>query len=80
MSKSTEERVEHALSQLLERILPTCPDEDEAAADERFDDAFSFAIDALGRQGTKILLKSPANYSVVLANLLSPPMLTTSQI
>lgn len=63
MSKSTEERVEHALSQLLERILPTYPDEDEAAADERFDDAFSFAIDAL-----------------VLANLLSLPMLTTSQI
>ncbi|OCK95191.1 uncharacterized protein K441DRAFT_686898 [Cenococcum geophilum 1.58] len=64
MSKSTEERVEHALSQLLERILPTYPDEDEAAADERFDDAFSFAIDALGRQGTKILLKSPANYII----------------
>jgi len=51
MSRSTEERVEHALSQLLERVLPQDPNEDEALADERFEDGFQFAINYIGRQG-----------------------------
>lgn len=50
MPTSSEERVEHALTQLLERVLPTYPDEDEAQSDERFDEAFNFAIDTIRRQ------------------------------
>lgn len=51
MSKPTEERVQHALEQLLDRLLPTYPEEDEVTADERFQDAVNFANDTLGRQG-----------------------------
>ena len=50
MSQTTEDRVEHALTQLLERVLPTYPDEDEAQSDERFDDAFTLAIDTIRRR------------------------------
>ncbi|KAF2766362.1 spc98 like protein [Teratosphaeria nubilosa] len=39
MSSSREERVENALQQLLERLVPQYPDEDEATADERWDEA-----------------------------------------
>ncbi|KAF2805151.1 uncharacterized protein BDZ99DRAFT_574761 [Mytilinidion resinicola] len=45
MSQAREDRVEHALTQLLERVLPTYPDEDEAQSDERFDNAYNFAIE-----------------------------------
>ncbi|KAF2139298.1 uncharacterized protein K452DRAFT_289851 [Aplosporella prunicola CBS 121167] len=51
MPQTTEERVEHALSKLLEHLLPTYPDEDDAVADERFDDAFNYALDAIGSAG-----------------------------
>jgi len=49
MSKSTEERVQHALQQLLERIVPTYPDEDDATADERFEEAYNVASDIIER-------------------------------
>jgi len=49
MSKSTEERVQHALQQLLERIVPTYPDEDDVTADERFEEAFNVASDIIER-------------------------------
>lgn len=66
MSKTQEERVEHALSQLLERILPTYPDEDEVAADERFEDAFNLAIEAIGRQGLQDMLRHGRDVLTVL--------------
>ncbi|KAF1987542.1 hypothetical protein K402DRAFT_375659 [Aulographum hederae CBS 113979] len=47
MSKTQEERVQHALQNLLERIVPTYPDEDEATADDRFEDAYNFASDVI---------------------------------
>ncbi|KAF2841892.1 hypothetical protein M501DRAFT_988171 [Patellaria atrata CBS 101060] len=51
MSKTTEERVEHALTALLERLLPSYPDDEEEDADERFDTAFSFALESLRSAG-----------------------------
>jgi hypothetical protein len=39
------ERVEHALNELLVRIVPEHADEDEDAANQRFEDAYDFAID-----------------------------------
>ncbi|KAJ9643541.1 Microtubule-nucleating Tub4p (gamma-tubulin) complex component [Coniosporium tulheliwenetii] len=81
MSKTQEERVEHALSQLLERILPTYPDEDEAAADERFEDAFNLAIEAIGRQGPERLIRDNSSpdkalkFSNLFSKLLAQPVL-----
>ena len=49
MSRISEQRVQHALSQLLERLIPSYADEDGATADERFDNAFNYAVDALER-------------------------------
>ncbi|KAK7517372.1 spindle pole body component alp6 [Phyllosticta citriasiana] len=51
MPQTTEERVEHALSKLLEYLLPQYPHEDEDAADQRLDDAFNYALDAIGSSG-----------------------------
>lgn len=45
------ERVEHALNELLVRIIPEDPNEDEEAANQRFEDAFDFAIDELEGAG-----------------------------
>jgi hypothetical protein len=47
MSKTTEERIESALSQLLSRLLPAYPGEDEAIADDRFEEAYNYAVEVL---------------------------------
>jgi hypothetical protein len=47
MATFNKERVEHALNELLVRIIPDDPDEDEATANQRFEEAFDFAIDEL---------------------------------
>jgi gamma-tubulin complex component 3 len=47
MATFNKERVEHALNELLVRIIPDDPDEDEATANQRFEVAFDFAIDEL---------------------------------
>jgi len=47
MATFNKERVEHALNELLVRIIPDDPDEDEATANQRFEEAFNFAIDKL---------------------------------
>jgi len=47
MATFNKERVEHALNELLVRIIPDDPDEDEAIANQRFEVAFDFAIDEL---------------------------------
>ncbi|GME28501.1 Spindle pole body component alp6 [Neofusicoccum parvum] len=54
MPQTTEERVEHALGKLLEHLLPQYPDEDEDTADQRFDDAFNYALGAIDRQDSPI--------------------------
>ncbi|KAF2089249.1 hypothetical protein K490DRAFT_72063 [Saccharata proteae CBS 121410] len=51
MPQTTEERVEHALSKLLEHLLPPYPGEDPATADERIDDAYGYALDVISSAG-----------------------------
>ncbi|KAK5698878.1 Microtubule-nucleating Tub4p (gamma-tubulin) complex component [Elasticomyces elasticus] len=51
MSSTREERVDNALQQLLERLVPSqLPDEDEAHADQRWDEANELARDLLDRE------------------------------
>jgi hypothetical protein len=65
------ERVEHALNELLVRIVPDDPDEDEAVVNQRFDEAFDFAIGTLSRYGALLYeyacsnCNSPGEPSVV---------------
>jgi gamma-tubulin complex component 3 len=40
---SREDRINQALSQLVEHIVPVYPDDDEAAVDERLDQAYEHA-------------------------------------
>ena len=47
MTSTREERVDNALQQLLERLVPQYPDEDEALADQRWDEANEFAHNLL---------------------------------
>ncbi len=55
MPQSVEDRVEHALSQLIEQLLPALPEEDEAAADEKYYDALNYATESIGRHGSHML-------------------------
>ena len=50
MSRTSEERVAQALEHLIERTVPIYPEDDEAAADERLDEAYAFAREIIGRQ------------------------------
>jgi hypothetical protein len=52
MSKTQEERVDFALSELIERSIPYYPDEDPETAENRLDEAYTIARDILGRQET----------------------------
>ncbi|KAF2458801.1 Spc98 family-domain-containing protein [Lineolata rhizophorae] len=45
--RTPHQRIGHALAQLLERLLPTYADDDDASAEQRFDDAFRYAVDGV---------------------------------
>jgi hypothetical protein len=47
MASFNRERVEHALNELIVRIVPEDADDDEEVVNERFDEAFEFAISTL---------------------------------
>lgn len=47
MPGSTQQRIEDALSQLVERLQPLVEGEDEAAADERYFNAYDTAKDLI---------------------------------
>lgn len=51
MAVFNQERVEHALNELLVRMIPDDPNEDEATANQRFEEAFDFALDGLTSAG-----------------------------
>jgi hypothetical protein len=51
MASFNRERVEHALNELIVRIVPEDAEEDEDAVNQRFDEAFEFAIDTLSTAG-----------------------------
>lgn len=50
------ERVEHALNELLERVVPEYEDDDEETANERFASAFEFAMGELTAAGDPSLV------------------------
>jgi gamma-tubulin complex component 3 len=50
MASTKEERVENALQQLLERLVPQYPDEAEETADQRWDEANEIARDLIERE------------------------------
>jgi len=50
MTSTREERVENALQQLLERLVPQHPGEDETTADQRWDEANEVARDLIERE------------------------------
>lgn len=52
MASFNRERVEHALNELLVRIVPEDPEEDEDSANARFDAAYNFAYDELTGAGS----------------------------
>lgn len=47
MANFNHERVHHALNELLVRIVPDDPEEDEDTANQRFEEAFEFAFKEL---------------------------------
>jgi gamma-tubulin complex component 3 len=47
MAHFNHERVHHALNELLVRMVPDDPEEDEDAANQRFEEAFEFAFKEL---------------------------------
>jgi gamma-tubulin complex component 3 len=49
MAKTLQERVDYAISQLVERTVPVYPDEDDESTEQRLDDAYHFARELLGR-------------------------------
>jgi gamma-tubulin complex component 3 len=51
MATFNHDRVQHALNELLVRIVPDDPDEDEATANQRFEEAFDFAFNELAAAG-----------------------------
>lgn len=51
MASFNRERVEHALNELLVRIVPEFPDEDEEVANERYDVAYDHAWRELSEAG-----------------------------
>ncbi|KAL5117038.1 Microtubule-nucleating Tub4p (gamma-tubulin) complex component [Pleosporales sp. CAS-2024a] len=51
MATFNRERVEHALNELIARIVPDDGDDDEDVANQRFDEAFGFAMDTLSAAG-----------------------------
>jgi gamma-tubulin complex component 3 len=51
MASFNRERVEHALNELLVRIVPEDPSDTEEAANQRFDEAYELAIDTLSAAG-----------------------------
>ena len=49
MAKTLQERVDYAVSQLVERTVPVYPDEDDESTEQRLDEAYQFACELLGR-------------------------------
>lgn len=76
MATFNRERVEHALNELLVRIVPEDPEESEDAANERFDQAYTFAIDTLSAAGDPAVVPD-VDY---IADLISSRSMMTCKI
>lgn len=53
MGDEKAQRLDDALSSLVDILVPTLPDEDEAAADERHDDALELARNIIDKCVTR---------------------------
>ncbi|EMD70212.1 hypothetical protein GGP41_000348 [Bipolaris sorokiniana] len=73
MAKLHRERVEHALNELLVRIVPEDPNDDEEAANQRFEDAFEFAIDELTSAGDPALVPDVHHIASLMDRKVSGP-------
>ncbi|CAI9635764.1 spindle pole body component alp6 [Alternaria burnsii] len=68
------ERVEHALNELLVRIVPEDANDDEEAANQRFEDAYDFAIDALTEAGDASLVPDVQHIASLIDRKVSGPL------
>ncbi|KAG9185656.1 Spindle pole body component [Alternaria panax] len=68
------ERVEHALNELLVRIVPEDPNDDEEAANQRFEDAYDFAMDALTEAGDASLVPDVQHIARLIDGKVSGPL------
>jgi gamma-tubulin complex component 3 len=76
MATFNRERVEHALNELLVRIVPEDANDSEEAANERFDEAFDFAIETLSAAGGPSVVPDVDHIADLISNR-SMAMLTT---
>ncbi|CAA9962798.1 Spindle pole body component alp6 [Pyrenophora teres f. maculata] len=73
MAKFHRERVEHALNELLVRIVPEDSNDDEEAANQRFEDAYDFAINELMGAGDASLVPDVNHISDLIDGKVSGP-------
>lgn len=66
MSKTLQERVDYALNQLVEHIVPDHPEDDDAAAERRLDEAYQIVRDRLGRCDLHINFLPTESYQVLI--------------
>ncbi|KAI4943373.1 hypothetical protein J4E91_009572 [Alternaria rosae] len=67
------ERVEHALNELLVRIVPEDPNENEEEANQRFEDAYEFALDELTTAGDASLVPDVQHIASLIDRKVSGP-------
>ncbi|KAH9878278.1 hypothetical protein J1614_003495 [Plenodomus biglobosus] len=67
------ERVQHALNELLVRIVPEDADEDEETANQRFEDAFDFAMEELTAAGDVCLVPDVHHLASLIDGKVSGP-------
>ena len=75
MAVIRDERVDNALQQLVARLLPQDPDEDEVLEDQRWDEAIQLARNLIGRHApvhlfTFLFSSASRTHSSAIANLL----------
>lgn len=74
MASFNRERVEHALNELIVRIVPEDVDDDEEIANQRFDEAFGYAIDTLSAAGEPPLVPDTDHIADLIDSRSRPAM------
>jgi hypothetical protein len=74
------DRIQTALSRLIEHAVPVYDDDDEADINQRWDEAYALAHDLIDSQVLALNSgKYETNQSIELESLSLPPMQTTPQ-
>src|SRR5262249_12308843 len=63
MAKTLQERVDYAVSQLVERTVPVYPDEDDESAEQRLDNAYKLTVDRLANYDTRDAVASDVHHA-----------------